>query len=222
MKRLADASDDEVVSTVDVSRRGPGALGDPEMLSPRLRRRRAFTLVLMTLVLPGSAQLVAGRRGLGRVALRIWAALLGAGILVGLLFLVSRSAVFGLFGRSWFLTIVQWALFGVAALWAVLFLDAWRLGRPSGLVISARALADRADRCAHAARRPAASVYAANTVGAGRDALDALFQRRARPSSATTAATTSCCSAATPARTASAPGPTASSWSASTPRPAER
>ena len=93
MKRLADASDDEVVSTVDVSRRGPGALGDPEMLSPRLRRRRAFTLVLMTLVLPGSAQLAAGRRGLGRVALRIWAALLGAGVLVGLLFLVSRSAV---------------------------------------------------------------------------------------------------------------------------------
>lgn len=175
MKRLADASDDEVVSTVDVSRRGPGALGDPETLSPRLRRRRAFTLVLMTLVLPGSAQLVAGRRGLGRVALRIWAALLGAGILVGLLFLVSRSAVFGLFGRSWFLTIVQWTLFGLAALWAVLFLDAWRLGRPSGLVITTRRWLTGLT-AALMLLSPGSLVYAATTVGAGRDALDALFQ----------------------------------------------
>lgn len=175
MKRLADASDDEVVSTVDVSRRGPGALGDPETLSPRLRRRRAFTLVLMTLVLPGSAQLVAGRRGLGRVALRIWAALLGAGILVGLLFLVSRSAVFGLFGRSWVLTIVQWTLFGLAALWAVLFLDAWRLGRPSGLVITTRRWLTGLT-AALMLLSPGSLVYAATTVGAGRDALDALFQ----------------------------------------------
>lgn len=175
MKRLADASDDEVVSTVDVSRRGPGALGDPETLSPRLRRRRAFTLVLMTLVLPGSAQLVAGRRGLGRVALRIWAALLGAGILVGLLFLVSRSAVFGLFGRSWFLTIVQWTLFGLAALWAVLFLDAWRLGRPSGLVITTRRWLTGLTAVLMLLS-PGSLVYAATTVGAGRDALDALFQ----------------------------------------------
>lgn len=175
MKRLADASDDEVVSTVDVSRRGSGGLGDPEVLSPRLRRRRAFTLVLMTLVLPGSAQLVAGRRGLGRVALRIWAALLGAGILVGLLFLVSRSAVFGLFGRSWFLTIVQWGLFGVAALWAVLFLDAWRLGRPSGLVITTRRWLTGLTAVLMLLS-PGSLVYAANTVGAGRDALDALFQ----------------------------------------------
>ena len=34
----------------------------------RVRFRRAVTLMLMTLVLPGSAQLVAGRRRLGLVA----------------------------------------------------------------------------------------------------------------------------------------------------------
>jgi hypothetical protein len=41
----------------------------------RIKRRRAWTLLTMTLVLPGSAQLVAGNRRVGRLALRVWAAL---------------------------------------------------------------------------------------------------------------------------------------------------
>ena len=38
----------------------------------RIRFRRAVALMLMTLVLPGSAQLVAGRKEIGRIAMRIW------------------------------------------------------------------------------------------------------------------------------------------------------
>jgi hypothetical protein len=38
----------------------------------RVQFRRAVTLLVMTLVVPGSAQLVAGRKQVGRVALRIW------------------------------------------------------------------------------------------------------------------------------------------------------
>ncbi len=38
--------------------------------------RRALMLMLMTLVLPGSAQLVAGRKQVGRIALRIWLGLI--------------------------------------------------------------------------------------------------------------------------------------------------
>ena len=41
----------------------------------RVRFRRAVTLLLMTLVLPGSAQLVAGNRKVGRIALRVCLAL---------------------------------------------------------------------------------------------------------------------------------------------------
>ena len=33
--------------------------------------KRAFLLVLMTLLVPGSAQIVAGNRRLGRIALRV-------------------------------------------------------------------------------------------------------------------------------------------------------
>ena len=45
----------------------------------RVRFRRAVTLMLMTLVLPGSAQLVSGRRRVGRIALWTWLTLLVVG-----------------------------------------------------------------------------------------------------------------------------------------------
>src|SRR3954471_23959599 len=43
----------------------------------RIRFRRAITLLMMTLLVPGSAQLVAGRRSVGRLALRVWLAVCG-------------------------------------------------------------------------------------------------------------------------------------------------
>src|SRR5690242_3107842 len=46
--------------------------------------RRAVILMLMTLVLPGSAQLVAGNKRVGRIALRIW-----GGVAVTLLLLLG-------------------------------------------------------------------------------------------------------------------------------------
>ena len=36
-----------------------------------MRTKRAFVLVLLTLFVPGSAQIVAGDRKLGRIALRV-------------------------------------------------------------------------------------------------------------------------------------------------------
>ena len=46
----------------------------------RIRFRRALALMVMTLVLPGSAQLVAGRKEVGRVAMRIWFGLILTGL----------------------------------------------------------------------------------------------------------------------------------------------
>ena len=42
----------------------------------RVRFRRALALMAMTLVMPGSAQLMAGDRRIGRIALRTWLVLL--------------------------------------------------------------------------------------------------------------------------------------------------
>jgi hypothetical protein len=44
----------------------------------RVRYRRALMLMVMTLAVPGSAQLVAGNRRVGRVATRVWATVLPA------------------------------------------------------------------------------------------------------------------------------------------------
>ena len=97
-------------------------------------RRRALTLVLLTVVLPGSAQLAAGHRALGRFALRLWLAVVGALVLVGLLFLVNREAALTVVAHRWTLAGAEWLLFGLSALWLVLLVDAWRLGRPDRLL----------------------------------------------------------------------------------------
>lgn len=99
----------------------------------RRHRRRALTLLLMTLAVPGSAQLVSGSRALGRGALRVWLAALGTLVVLALLALVSRSAVLWLVTRESVLVVAQVVLVVVAVGWAVLFVDAWRLGRPDRL-----------------------------------------------------------------------------------------
>ena len=158
---------------VYVSAGGRG-LADVDALAPRLHRRRAFTLVLLTLLVPGSAQLVAGNKPLGRFAIRVWLGAVALVLGLAALFLVNRSTAIGLLGRGWVLTGLQWALTGFALLWAVLFVDAWRLGRPRNLVLKARRWLTIVT-AALLVVTTGGLVYAANTVGAGRDALSALF-----------------------------------------------
>lgn len=110
---------------IRVDTRAPGDLAR--------NRRRAITLLVLTALLPGSAQLAAGHRSLGRAALRVWAALLGSAVLLGLLFLVSRQAALTVVTHRWTLAVLEWVLLGFAALWLVLLVDAWRLGRPEAL-----------------------------------------------------------------------------------------
>ena len=153
---------------------GTRGIGDTDSMGPRQRRRRAFTLVVMTLLVPGSAQLVAGHSHLGRVAIRLWLTAIALTVALGLVFLVSRSTAIGVMGRGWVLAGLQWLLFGFALFWAVLFVDAWRLGRPADLFVKTR----RWLTVMTAGLLVVTSgglVYAGNSVGAGRDALGALF-----------------------------------------------
>ncbi|MEP6816848.1 MAG: LCP family protein [Marmoricola sp.] len=99
----------------------------------RIRFRRAVALMLMTLVLPGSAQLAVGKKLTGRVALRILAALVGSVVLLVLIAMIWSSFVFWLLSNMVFLAIVRFGLMALALGWAYLFVDAWRLGDPLAL-----------------------------------------------------------------------------------------
>ena len=99
----------------------------------RVRFRRALTLLLMTLVVPGSAQLVAGRRAVGRIAFRVWLGLIGAALLVGLVGWRWHGLIYWMVSSTLVLGLVRLLLCALAVGWALLFMDAWRLGRPLGL-----------------------------------------------------------------------------------------
>jgi len=104
----------------------------------RVRYRRAVTLLLMTLVLPGSAQLVAGNRNIGRNVLR-GLAVLAAVVLAGLLWgIVHHSFLIQLSVSSSFLLVLRLGLIVLAVGWAVLFVDAWRIGQPPTLLTQHR------------------------------------------------------------------------------------
>lgn len=96
----------------------------------RVRFRRAVTLLLMTLVFPGSAQLVAGNRAVGRAACRLSVALVLVAVGGGLTAMVWPGAVLWAAADTTLLWWLRWGLIGLALGWAYLMVDAWRLGQP--------------------------------------------------------------------------------------------
>ncbi len=96
----------------------------------RVRFRRALALMVMTLVLPGSAQLVAGNRQVGRTALRIWLVLVVGTLLSLVTGAVWHGFVFWLVSDTLVLGLLRAVLMLLAIGWAVLFMDAWRIGQP--------------------------------------------------------------------------------------------
>ena len=98
--------------------------------SQHVKFRRALALMLMTLLVPGSAQLIMGDRRIGRIALRVWLGFILAGAFVGSLALLSRTAILQLAANSLLLQVGPWVLMAGAIAWVALILDAWRLGRP--------------------------------------------------------------------------------------------
>ncbi|HET7193804.1 MAG TPA: LCP family protein [Nocardioides sp.] len=119
-----------LLTGIDPSARTPGDR------AARVRFRRAVALMLMTLVLPGSAQLVAGNRRVGRVALRIWMVLVAGTLAAFGLGLVWNGFAFWLVSDPHVLGLLRLVLTVLAVGWAALFMDAWRIGQP--LTLSAQ------------------------------------------------------------------------------------
>ncbi|KRF29446.1 transcriptional regulator [Nocardioides sp. Soil805] len=98
-----------------------------------MRFRRAVTLMVMTLVIPGSAQLVAGNRRLGRIAIRVWLGVIVVTLLSVLVAAFAHSFVFWAASNTLLLGVLRLGLMALAVGWALLFMDSWRLGQPLGL-----------------------------------------------------------------------------------------
>lgn len=99
----------------------------------RVRFRRALALMAFTLVVPGSAQLIAGNRAVGRLAVRIWLASLAALVVCLGVVVVDRTFVLTLAFSPTAMLVARVYLIAGAIGWGALFLDAWRIGQPLSL-----------------------------------------------------------------------------------------
>lgn len=102
----------------------------PVSASPQIRTKRGFVLVLMTLLVPGSAQLVAGDRRLGRAALRVTLGVWALLVLAVLLLLVNRTLLINIITNPFASLAIIIVMVALAAGWAVLFINTLRLIRP--------------------------------------------------------------------------------------------
>lgn len=113
------------------STRQRGTTAQRRLQAEAARFRRSLLLVGLSAIAPGSAQLIAGNKRLGKIALRIWAVIV---VVVGLVvWVVSLDTLAGLAVRPWLLTTFKLVTAVVALGWILLLLDAWRLANPPSL-----------------------------------------------------------------------------------------
>ncbi|WP_148614043.1 LCP family protein [Nocardioides rubriscoriae] len=107
----------------------------------QVRFRRALSLMAMTLVAPGTAQLVAGNRKVGLVAFRVYLGLWALGLAVVVVVAFDHGLVLGMAVNTTLLFWLNLVLVAAAVGWAALFFDAWRIGQPLSYSMGHRRLA---------------------------------------------------------------------------------
>ncbi|WP_164201464.1 LCP family protein [[Micrococcus luteus] ATCC 49442] len=110
----------------------------PSGASSPVRTKRAFVLLLMTLLVPGSAQIVAGDRKLGRTALRVTLAVWALLVVAVLLLVFNRTLLISIITNPYASLVIIVVLVALALWWAFLFINTLRLIRPVLLAPGAR------------------------------------------------------------------------------------
>ncbi|GAA4485372.1 LCP family protein [Microbacterium panaciterrae] len=152
---------------------------DPDFGSPEVMTRRGWWLVVLNVLIPGSAQVLAGNRRLGRfglgATLLMWA-LVVVGVLTALLW--HQALLWLTLGGGWVswlvLTLIQVLCFAYVALWIVLTIDALRLVRLVRTKTYAK-IAIPLVAVLVLALCGSATATAANIVGSSRTAISTLF-----------------------------------------------
>jgi LCP family protein required for cell wall assembly len=136
--------------------------------------KRAFLLVLMTLLVPGSAQIVAGNRRLGRAALRVTLVVWALAVAAVVLILTARSTLINLITNPIALLLLVIGLAALAIGWAALFYNTLRLIRPVLLKPKVRSAVVVALVLAMVLGSGSLG-YAAYLLNVGRDAIGSIF-----------------------------------------------
>src|SRR5690554_721709 len=136
---------------------------------------RAWWLVALNLLIPGSAQLLAGNRRLGRFGVSATFVLWALALLVLVVFLVNGSVLLTLATNPIALTVGQVLLGAYAVLWVVLTLDALRLVRLVKASPGARPFLAGVAVVALVLTAGGAA-YGAHLAGVARDAIVSVFQ----------------------------------------------
>lgn len=152
-------------------------LRNPEASNPPVMRRRGWWLVVLGFLLPGSAQVVAGNRKLGRFGLIATFTLLAL-VLVGLLmFFFSREFLLRIVGNGIGLLALEIVAIAYAIIWLIIGFDTLRLTRLGRIKGGARWGVAVAALVAIALPVGLAG-YSASVIDASRGFVNDLFQSR--------------------------------------------
>ncbi|MBT2485374.1 MULTISPECIES: LCP family protein [unclassified Microbacterium] len=154
-------------------------LRHPDAADPGLMAKRGWWLVVLNLLVPGSAQILAGNRRLGRFGLGATLLAWFLAIVAAGLALFARPVLLWLtIGGGWFsavvLTLVQILLVAYVVLWIVLTFDALRLVRLVKVPRASR-LAIPVVALVLLGLVGGAAGYAATAVGSARNTISSIF-----------------------------------------------
>ncbi|MCW4385058.1 LCP family protein [Salinibacterium sp. SYSU T00001] len=147
----------------------------PDTGSREVMTVRGWWLVGLNLLIPGSAQLLAGNRRLGRFGVSATFVLWALAIIVLTVYLIDSGILLALGTNTIALTVAQVFLTAYAVLWLVLTLDALRLVRLVKASPSARPFIAGFAVVALVATAGSAA-YGAYVTGVARDAIASVFQ----------------------------------------------
>lgn len=146
----------------------------PDLASPGTMTKRAWWLVALNFLIPGSAQLIAGSRPLGRFGV-VATFILWASVVIGLLlFWFWPVAIYTLASNTIMLTVAQVLLAAYAVLWVALTLDTLRIVRLVKTWPSARGFIAGLSIIGLVAGAGVAG-YGAVVAGSARSAISAIF-----------------------------------------------
>jgi polyisoprenyl-teichoic acid--peptidoglycan teichoic acid transferase len=151
-----------------------GPLRHTRRRTPPEMTRRAGRLLGMHLLMPGSAQMVAGNRGAGRLVVGVWLALWVVVLAALLTWLVARDVLVSFVTSATGLTVLQVGLLLVALGWLATTVDTLRLTRLLRLTAWARPLV-AGGLVVAAVVGSGAAAYGAYSAGVARGALVSVF-----------------------------------------------